>query len=1178
MVDNPSPHPSDAVLCQYAENGLDRLASEQVSEHLRCCDHCVKRLDDLGRDDSDAGYCPTDPGDDQSCAATRAPRGAPTALGDSSSDSAPLGSPPPPPANHSLLEHPDYEIIRELGRGGMGVVYLAHNRLLGRTEVLKALDHNLIERSSMRDRFLREIRAVARLRHPNIVAAYHAFHSGDRLIFAMEYVEGLDLARLVKAKGPLPVDRACYFAHEAALALQHAHEEGMVHRDIKPGNLMLSHAKGRPIIKILDFGLAKANRELHALDHHEPSDGAFELPGEQLTLAGQLLGTPEFIAPEQIDNAPNADTRADIYSLGCTLYFLLSGGTPFPRTNVLAVMLAHRMMSATPINELRPDVPAELAAVVAKMMEKAPDNRFQTPDEVAKALAPFFKKLPETSAATLIGSAPAATSDQGLTATQSSSACSSFAATAADRASAAIKPDAIWDKLIEFKDSEDDAPAPLTSVSSSANRPIWLRPMVLVTGGIVGILLTVALIVPVVRKPRADRPVSVALGPTTDPSDDDEEPDSAVRPLSKQTPVKEFVANSEAPSPSESAPASLVPESTVASTAKPAATGTDSSAARSAKRKNVAPGSAARSARPFIKSQRWEWIHDASNLTFDRWVENVRARGYRPVFVNGHDLATQIRLKGQPDADGKVRIAAIAVREEPRLSFQVARDPAKSGFDHFQEFVARRYSLTSISTFTDGTLPYVLAVYTEGAPKSSYLNLGPAGFPGDRVAIWQSRGVRPFSISGRPAGDFWHVVLGTKGAQGVDWSLRVELRPFELKKVLADAKASGFRPDNLFVCPGTARGGFGVVLTNDRPGLLWEVHPDVSSEQLADDLSRMVERGFAPDQVVGYAVGGASYYLVCWTRNPVQYPVTGVPERWLERLDLAVEQWLVDHRIMRATMAIYHSGHLASSRGFGWADEKTREPLAPTATMSLADLNTPLAVAAVHSLIRKKKLGEDDRLADLLSAPQAGVSEKPPAKEPEPKSPLTLGQLIGRVGESAPLFDESEWKAVQPLVKASGEPAKKPGGTTDLPRLEVVLDRILEKATSKPANDAIVSELASTARLTCASPDELAAMNPGRPVPFLASAAESGRFFLKHHADGRPFSARLKPQPGFWAGRQNSALVVIERHDQFLVVMMLDVPAESPPDLADTLRSVLEPAVDALPHPPASPSKRKSAR
>ena len=248
------------------------------------------------------------------------------------------------------------------------------------------------------------------------------------------------------------------------------------------------------------------------------------------------------------------------------------------------------------------------------------------------------------------------------------------------------------------------------------------------------------------------------------------------------------------------------------------------------------------------------------------------------------------------------------------------------------------------------------------------------------------------------------------------------------------------------------------------------------------DLSRMAEKGYAPDQVVGYAVGGASYYLVCWTRNPLQYPVTGVPERWLERLDLAVEQWLVDHRIARATMAIYHSGHLASSRGFGWADEKTREPISPTAAMALADLNTPLTIAAVHSLIRKTKLGEDDRLADLLSAPRAGASDKSPAKEPEPKSSLTLGQLIGRIGESAPLFNESEWKALEALVQAPGDQAKSPRASTDFARLEVVLDRILEKTTSRSASDAILSELAATARLTAASPDEIASTNPGRPV------------------------------------------------------------------------------------------------
>ena len=138
---------------------------------------------------------------------------------------------------------------------------------------------------------------------------------GESVVFAMEYVEGLDLSRLVKAKGPLPVANACNYVHQAALGLQHAHEHGMVHRDIKPSNLMLARQGNRALIKVLDFGLAKVQ-----------SEGAVD---GGLTHEGQMLGTPAYIAPEQISNARGADIRADIYSLGCTLYYLLTGGPPF---------------------------------------------------------------------------------------------------------------------------------------------------------------------------------------------------------------------------------------------------------------------------------------------------------------------------------------------------------------------------------------------------------------------------------------------------------------------------------------------------------------------------------------------------------------------------------------------------------------------------------------------------------------------------------------------------------------------------------------------------------------------------------------------------------------------------------------------------------------------------------
>jgi serine/threonine protein kinase len=259
----------------------------------------------------------------------------------------------------------------------MGVVYLAHNKLMARDEVLKVIGRQVMDRPGVLDRFLREIQAVAKLRHPNIVTAYHATRMGESLVFTMEYVPGYDLSQIVKSRGPLAIGLACNFVHQAALGLQHAHEEGLVHRDIKPSNLMFMRKGDRPLIKILDFGLAKANIE-----------GQRE---SGLTREGQMLGTPEYIAPEQIRDAQSADARADIYSLGCTLYYLLAGRPPFAGDSLWDIYQAHFSMDASPLNLLRPEIPAELAAVVTKMMAKDPERRFQAPAEVAKALAPFFK-------------------------------------------------------------------------------------------------------------------------------------------------------------------------------------------------------------------------------------------------------------------------------------------------------------------------------------------------------------------------------------------------------------------------------------------------------------------------------------------------------------------------------------------------------------------------------------------------------------------------------------------------------------------------------------------------------------------------------------------------------------------------------------------------------------------
>jgi formylglycine-generating enzyme required for sulfatase activity/serine/threonine protein kinase len=373
MDAHPTRHPTDQTLHSYALGKLDVRLAEAVHRHLEECPDCRLRVAQMSADSFLGGIR-----DAQARPDSRAPVISSTA--DLSMLAVGPGAQAPPPASTmppGLADHADYQILRELGRGGMGVVYLAQNTLMGRKEVLKVVGSHLITRPGVADRFLREIRSAAQLHHTNIVTAYSALRLEESLVLAMEYVEGLDLAKIVKAKGPLPVANACSYVHQAVLGLQHAHERGMVHRDVKPSNLMLARAGTKAVVKVLDFGLAKVTSE-------GQSEGG-------LTREGQMLGTPDYIAPEQIRDAQSADIRADIYSLGCTLYYLLAGRPPFGGENIWDIYQAHFSMEAGPLNLVRPEVPVELAALVAKMMAKELHRRFQAPKEVAEALKPFFK-------------------------------------------------------------------------------------------------------------------------------------------------------------------------------------------------------------------------------------------------------------------------------------------------------------------------------------------------------------------------------------------------------------------------------------------------------------------------------------------------------------------------------------------------------------------------------------------------------------------------------------------------------------------------------------------------------------------------------------------------------------------------------------------------------------------
>jgi formylglycine-generating enzyme required for sulfatase activity len=272
-----------------------------------------------------------------------------------------------------------YRILERLGEGGMGQVFKARHVRMDRLVALKVIHRQHLAGLKAVQRFMQEARAAAQLSHPNIVLAHDANDVAGRHFLAMEYVEGTDLAKLVEQSGPLPVWQACDFARQAALGLQHAHERGLVHRDIKPSNLIVTRGGpgAPPVVKILDFGLARFESEA---GH-----------GTRLTRIDSFVGTLDFISPEQADNAGTVDIRADIYSLGCSLFFLLTGRPPFPGDSAAAKIGARLTREAPSPRALRREIPATLESVLAKMMAREPGARYQAPAEVAAALEPFTK-------------------------------------------------------------------------------------------------------------------------------------------------------------------------------------------------------------------------------------------------------------------------------------------------------------------------------------------------------------------------------------------------------------------------------------------------------------------------------------------------------------------------------------------------------------------------------------------------------------------------------------------------------------------------------------------------------------------------------------------------------------------------------------------------------------------
>jgi serine/threonine protein kinase len=295
----------------------------------------------------------------------------------------------------SSLALGQYRLLGELGEGGFGCVYQAKHAMMDRTVAIKVISPHLVESPKARKWFRREVLANTPLHHPNIVMAFDANEVDDVLYLVMEYVDGSNLDVLVREHGPLSFGLACAMLHQIGRALQYAHEKGMVHRDIKPANLLIPKdaaalfvaetggrhsgplGNGAPLVKVADFGLARLQQSAD---------------GNTLTVNKEngFVGTPDYISPEQARDVHEVDTRSDLYSLGCTFYYALTGVRPFKGHSALEIVMQHMEKEPEPLERHRPEIPLALAGLVRRLMAKKPERRFQTAADMLAELAFLF--------------------------------------------------------------------------------------------------------------------------------------------------------------------------------------------------------------------------------------------------------------------------------------------------------------------------------------------------------------------------------------------------------------------------------------------------------------------------------------------------------------------------------------------------------------------------------------------------------------------------------------------------------------------------------------------------------------------------------------------------------------------------------------------------------------------
>ena len=341
-----------------------------------------------------------------------------------------------------------YKLLGHLGTGGMSSVYLAEHSITGKRRALKVLPKKKIADKSYLDRFYREGRAAASLNDPNVVRVYDICSEGDTHYMVMEFVKGRDLYEIVKEEGALDFDLALDYIGQTAKGLAHAHERKLVHRDIKPANLLVT---GK-VVKILDLGLA-------LLTEDEDEESLTVLHNEK------VMGTADYLSPEQAVNSHEVDHRADIYSLGCTLYFLLTGHPPFPKGSLAQRIAMHQTKEPAEITEDRPECPQFIIALCQRMMKKDPAERYQTCEEIEHAVNFARQQLVANPVAQVALASPDGSPTPLATTTNDADTFKAGSGIASSRSAAHIRTDEIASGITT---SEPGQPSPLTLITEES--------------------------------------------------------------------------------------------------------------------------------------------------------------------------------------------------------------------------------------------------------------------------------------------------------------------------------------------------------------------------------------------------------------------------------------------------------------------------------------------------------------------------------------------------------------------------------------------------------------------------------------------------------------------------------------------------------------------------------------